>query len=94
MKITLGDIFAELPKKKAFKEGIRRAPKRAFTLSEQDTKLALSNALRYVPKKWHDVLAPLLTYYIRPPVIYVAQFLLGFLLVSCFTKRSDLESSD
>ncbi len=58
MKITLGDIFAELPKKKAFKEGIRRAPKRAFTLSEQDTKLALSNALRYVPKKWHDVLAP------------------------------------
>ncbi len=36
----------------------------------------------------------LLTYYIRPPVIYVAQFLLGFLLVSCFTKRSDLESSD
>lgn len=30
----------------------------------------------------------LLTYYIRPPVIYVAQFLLGFLLVSCFTKKA------
>ncbi len=36
----------------------------------------------------------LLTYYIRPPVVFVAQFLLGFLLVSCFAKKSDLESSD
>jgi urocanate hydratase len=58
MNISLGDIFEELPKKKDFLEGIRRAPKRAFTLSEKDTELALSNALRYVPKKWHEELAP------------------------------------
>lgn len=36
----------------------------------------------------------ILTYYIRPPVVYVAQFLQGFLLVSCFAKKSNLESSD
>jgi len=35
-----------------------------------------------------------LTYYVRPPVVYVAQFLQGFLLVSCFSKKSDLKSSD
>lgn len=29
----------------------------------------------------------LLTYYVRPPVIYVAQFLQGFLLVSCFKRE-------
>jgi len=57
LNITLGDIFQELPEKKPFIKGIRRAPKRAFTLNEKDTAQALSNALRYVPKKWHDVLA-------------------------------------
>jgi hypothetical protein len=36
----------------------------------------------------------LLTYYIRPPVIFLAQFLQGFLLVSCFTVKSKLLSSD
>lgn len=35
-----------------------------------------------------------LTYYVRPPVVYVAQFLQGFLLVSCFSKKGDLENSD
>lgn len=30
----------------------------------------------------------ILTNYFRPPVIYVAQFLQGFLLVSCFAKKS------
>ncbi|MCF7926674.1 MAG: urocanate hydratase [Candidatus Izimaplasma sp.] len=53
----LGDIFDELPPKKEFKEGIRRAPKREYTLTKKETKLALKNALRYVPEKWHDVLA-------------------------------------
>ena len=57
MKISLADIFTELPEKQAFQKGIRRAPKRAFTLSKKDTELALKNALRYVPKKWHDILA-------------------------------------
>lgn len=55
MKIRLG---GELPPKKPFVEGIRRAPVREFTLSEEDTVLALKNALRYVPPEWHEELIP------------------------------------
>lgn len=40
---------------------------------------------------FHDII---LTYYIRPPVVFVAQFLQGFLLVGCFARKSDLEISD
>ena len=58
MTISLEDIFPELPEKKPFIEGIRRAPKRDFHLSMADTELALKNALRYVPEKWHGTLAP------------------------------------
>jgi urocanate hydratase len=55
---TLQDIFPTLPDYPAFVEGIRRAPKRAFVLTEEETALALKNALRYVPEEWHDILAP------------------------------------
>ncbi len=55
---NLGDIFTELPEKKPFAEGIRRAPKREFVLTKDETKLALKNALRYIPEKWHAELAP------------------------------------
>ena len=58
LRIDLGDIFNELPEYPSFQEGIRRAPKREFTLTKEETELALKNALRYVPSKWHDVLAP------------------------------------
>ncbi len=47
-----------LPPVKQFIEGIRRAPKREFNLTQEETELALSNALRYVPNEWHDILAP------------------------------------
>ena len=56
-RITLKTIFQELPKKKEFIEGIRRAPKREFVLNEKETELALKNALRYVPEEWHDEVA-------------------------------------
>lgn len=55
---TLKDIFKKLPAYPEFREGIRRAPKREFTLTEDETKVALKNALRYVPKEWHKVVAP------------------------------------
>lgn len=55
--IQLKDICLELPKHPGFIEGIRRAPKRPLHLSDQDIKLALSNALRYIPIDWHEVLA-------------------------------------
>jgi len=58
MRITLDDILARLPARPKFAADIRRAPKRHFTLSQADTALALKNALRYIPQKWHERLAP------------------------------------
>ncbi|MDI6705991.1 MAG: urocanate hydratase [Bacillota bacterium] len=58
MRIKLEDIFTELPEMPQFVEGIRRAPKREFTLTREETELALKNALRYIPGKWHEELAP------------------------------------
>ena len=58
MTIKLEAIFSELPAKPDFVPGIRRAPKRHFSLNQQDTELALKNALRYVPEKWQAQLAP------------------------------------
>ena len=58
MTIKLIDVFSELPSMPKFIEGIRRAPKREFTLSKKETEIALKNALRYVPEEWHEQLAP------------------------------------
>ena len=49
---------AELPEYPSFQEGIRRAPDRGFRLSKEQTKIALKNALRYVPEELHEALAP------------------------------------
>ncbi len=49
---------AELPSKKDFKPGIRRAPSRGFNLSRHETVTALKNALRYIPEELHETLAP------------------------------------
>ena len=46
MTIKLEDIFEDLPPMPQFVDGIRRAPSRHFTLSLNDTQLALKNALR------------------------------------------------
>ena len=58
MQIHLGTIFEDLPELPDFEKGIRRAPARHFTLTQKETRLALKNALRYVPEKWHATLAP------------------------------------
>ena len=58
MKIHLGEIFDDLPELPEFGDGIRRAPARHFNLTQKDTELALKNALRYIPQKWHRTLAP------------------------------------
>ena len=55
MTIKLGDELPEMP---GFQEGIRRAPKRELTLSEREIKLALKNALRYIPESLHEQMAP------------------------------------
>ncbi|WP_053990614.1 urocanate hydratase [Mangrovimonas sp. TPBH4] len=54
----LQGIPTELPAKKAYPEGINRAPKRKDILSKEDKQLAVRNALRYFPEAWHAILAP------------------------------------
>jgi urocanate hydratase len=49
--------FNDLPPKKSFLKGIRRAPSRGFHLSPKETELALKNALRYIPLKFHEQMA-------------------------------------
>ncbi|MDR2744251.1 MAG: hypothetical protein LBB66_03505, partial [Desulfovibrio sp.] len=44
----------ELPDMPAFEKGIRRAPDRRHTLDKKQTRLALRNALRYLPEKYHE----------------------------------------
>jgi len=58
MTIKLEEVFDELPDMPEFIKGIRRAPNRDFNLSRKETGLALKNALRYIPEKWHKKLAP------------------------------------
>ncbi|MDR3265098.1 MAG: hypothetical protein LBT15_03705, partial [Synergistaceae bacterium] len=42
-----------LPPKPVFDPKYRRAPNRGYTLNERETVLALQNALRYIPDKYH-----------------------------------------
>ncbi len=51
-------LDATLPPLPIFIEGIRRAPKREFNLTKEQTELALKNALRYIPEELHEMLAP------------------------------------
>ncbi|WOL39624.1 urocanate hydratase [Pyramidobacter sp. YE332] len=55
MVIKLDEVLPEYPE---FAAGIRRAPDRGWTLSQSETELALRNALRYVPEKYHEQLIP------------------------------------
>jgi urocanate hydratase len=48
----------QLPVKKDFVAGIRRAPDRGFSLTAAQTKTALKNALRYIPEPLHKEIAP------------------------------------
>ncbi len=51
-------LEAEWPQMPSFKEGIRRAPDRGYTLTPEKTKTALRNALRYLPPELHEKAAP------------------------------------
>ncbi|CAA7600218.1 Urocanate hydratase [Acididesulfobacillus acetoxydans] len=56
--MTIKLEFENLPELPEFVAGIRRAPDRGFALTPNQTKTALRNALRYVPEKFHEQLAP------------------------------------
>ncbi len=51
-------IPVELPAPKIYDTTINHAPPRRNILTKDEKKLAVRNALRYFPKKWHQVLAP------------------------------------
>mgnify|MGYP000462882085 FL=1 len=53
----LQGIPTELPVKPVYPKDANRAPKRKDILSKEEKQLAIRNALRYFPKKWHEVLA-------------------------------------
>ena len=53
----LQGIPTELPIKKDYPKNANRAPKRKDILSIEEKQLAIRNALRYFPKKWHEILA-------------------------------------
>ncbi len=55
MRIHLDE---KLPEKADFEHNIRRAPDRGFRLTRPQTVVALRNALRYVPQKYHHILLP------------------------------------
>lgn len=56
-KIILQGIPDKLPEPKPFDASLDHAPKRKDILSAEEKKLAVRNALRYFPKKFHGVLA-------------------------------------
>ena len=51
-------IADTLPEPQAYDPSINHAPKRKDILTQEEKKLALRNALRYFPKKFHAALAP------------------------------------
>ena len=55
MTVKLDPALPEMPD---FMPGIRRAPDRGFRLTRAQAKIALKNALRYVPESLHEELAP------------------------------------
>ena len=56
-KDILAGIPDELPQPKPYDPNVNHAPKRKDILTKEEKKLALKNALRYFPKKHHEVLA-------------------------------------
>ena len=56
-KAILEGIPSEMPSKKERNPNISHAPKRKDILCESEKKLAIKNALRYFPKKFHKELA-------------------------------------
>ena len=56
-ELIIQGIPSELPEKRAYPEGVNRAPKRKDSLSKEEKRLAIRNALRYFPVTWHRELA-------------------------------------
>ncbi len=57
LNAKLFQLDGPLPDYPEFVPGIRRAPRRESKLSESDRELAIANALRYIPKEYHEQMA-------------------------------------
>lgn len=57
-KAILEGIPDQLPSAKPYETGVSHAPKRKDVLTREEKKLAIKNALRYFPEKFHAILAP------------------------------------
>ncbi len=57
-KAILQGIPDELPPAKPYDETVNHAPRRKDILTKEEKRLALKNALRYFPEKFHEILAP------------------------------------
>jgi len=57
-KQILRGIPSELPLQKRYDPNINHAPKRKDILNREEKMLALKNALRYFPERFHETLAP------------------------------------
>ena len=56
-KLIAEGIPSELPELKSYDQNINHAPRRKDILNSSEKKLALKNALRYFPERFHPVLA-------------------------------------
>src|SRR5664280_2966806 len=56
-KLISEGIPSELPSAKLYDRNINHAPKRKDILNDIEKRLAIKNALRYFPEKFHNVLA-------------------------------------
>lgn len=50
--------IGKLPPAPTFDPGVRRAPRRESDMNPAQERLALLNALRYIPPEWHETIAP------------------------------------
>ncbi len=57
MKSVSNQVLATLPEYPQFDPLMRRAPQRSLTLNHNEKKLALKNALRYIPEQYHPQMA-------------------------------------
>ena len=56
-KLIKQGIPEQLPEPKPYDPNVNHAPVRRVPLNKEEKKLAVKNALRYFPKKWHKILA-------------------------------------
>ncbi|MBN1540377.1 MAG: urocanate hydratase [Candidatus Thermoplasmatota archaeon] len=58
MQEETGYGIKDIPPMPEFMKGMDRAPSRGYDLSKKETEIAVRNALRYIPRQYHEMMAP------------------------------------